>query len=157
MGPSVPGSPKGNKSIVKKCVFVGGLGPLDGVRQWSHQSGICIPTPCVNQLWETHSTDRDAYPCCLSVLWVLLVLGAQLDQECLERKRQPKFRVLVCVPWRNNIQIRGTWSPEGFISWGKEWVTWKVHTGISLEEHNTYKGTGETGPSSHAAVGLFQN
>lgn len=162
MGPSMPGSPTGNKCLVKKGVFMGGLGQEDPWlppwgRQWSHQPGVCIPMPCVNQLWETNSIDRDAYPCCLSVLLVLLVLGAHLDQECLERKTQQMFKALVCVPWKNNMQIRGTWSLEGFISSGKEYITWKVGTwtGISLEEHNTCKSTRKL-PSTHAAVGLFQ-
>lgn len=131
---------------------MGGLGQEDPWlppwgRQWSHQPGVCIPMPCVNQLWETNSIDRDAYPCCLSVLLVLLVLGAHLDQECLERKTQQMFKALVCVPWKNNMQIRGTWSLEGFISSGKEYITWKVGTwtGISLEEHNTCKSTRKLG------------
>lgn len=92
VGPSMPGSPTGEKCLVKPGVCRREAldkrihGQLHWERQCSHQPGVCIPMPCASQLWMTHSTDRDAHPCFPSGLLVLLVLHAQLDQECLERK-----------------------------------------------------------------------
>lgn len=152
MGPSIPVSPTGDKCLVRKAVFTQALGKKDPcLPPWGKavitRCYVCIPLSSAKQLWETCSTAEDAYPCSLSVLSVLLALGAQLDQECLERKTQQMFRVLVCVPWMNNMQISGTWNLEGFSSWAKGFIICKLGTwtGMSLEEHNKYKNTRKSG------------